>query len=427
MTVSYLLLASMVTISAQSVQDRLSAIPQVAEVQPLENSIFPQKYVLKFTQPIDHDNPAMGTFTQRVFVGDIHPDSITVLVCEGYQASYAQNPKYRDEISKLFNTNNIVVEHRYFGESKPFPEASSGETDWTWMTGRQESEDLHAIVTALKSIYHGKWVSTGISKGGQNTMIYRAHFPEDVDVSVPYVGPLCRALEDGRHEPFIAGFCGTAADRKAVKNFQIDLLKNRDSIQPLMESLAKEKNMIFNAPMDEIYDYCVLEFSFAFWQWGMPVNTIPGAGATAQEKFDFMVKASGPDYLVNDSGFTPFHVQAAKELGYYGYDTKPFRKWLHLKSAEGYFGKLFLPKGQEFVFSGYIYDKVSTFLKETDARMLFIYGEFDPWSAVKVDDPGHDNIYVFVQKGGSHRTRIATFDEPIRNEIKGILTGWLYR
>lgn len=421
-----LLLGSITGASAQSLRERLASIPMVTDVQPLESSAFQQKYVLKFTQPIDHHNPEMGTFTQRVIVGDVHPDSITVLVCEGYEAFYALRDKYRDEISRLFNTNNIVVEHRYFGESKPFP-GTAAQTDWTWMNGEQESQDLHAIVTALKSIYHGKWVSTGISKGGQNTMIYRAHFPEDVDVSVPYVGPLCKALEDGRHEPFIANFCGTPADRKAVRDFQIDLLKNRDVIQPMVDSIAKAQNMVFNAPIDEIYDYCVLEFSFAFWQWGLPVNSIPSADATPKEKLDYMIRASGPDYLVKESMYTPFHVQAAKELGYYGYDTKPFRKWLHLKSAKGYFHKLFLPEGDhDFTFSPYIYDKVSSFLKTTDARLLYIYGEYDPWSAVKVDDPGHDNIRIYIKKGGSHGTRIATFEEPVREEIIGVLTGWLY-
>ena len=35
-------------------------------------------------------------------------------------------------------------------------------------------------------------------------MIYRAFYPDDVDFSVPYVGPVCFDVEDGRHEPFIS-------------------------------------------------------------------------------------------------------------------------------------------------------------------------------------------------------------------------------
>ena len=33
-------------------------------------------------------------------------------------------------------------------------------------------------------------------------MFYRTYFPDDVDISVPYVAPLNQSLEDGRHEPF---------------------------------------------------------------------------------------------------------------------------------------------------------------------------------------------------------------------------------
>lgn len=34
-------------------------------------------------------------------------------------------------------------------------------------------DDLHAVRNAFKSIYPGKWIATGISKGGQTTLLYR--------------------------------------------------------------------------------------------------------------------------------------------------------------------------------------------------------------------------------------------------------------
>ena len=43
----------------------------------------------------------------------------------------------------------------------------------------------------------------GDQQGGQTSLLYRVFFPDDVDVSVPYVAPLCYAREDGRHEPFL--------------------------------------------------------------------------------------------------------------------------------------------------------------------------------------------------------------------------------
>ena len=46
--------------------DRIAALPQVKDVQELESTQFAEKYLVIFEQPIDHENPDMGTFTQRV-------------------------------------------------------------------------------------------------------------------------------------------------------------------------------------------------------------------------------------------------------------------------------------------------------------------------------------------------------------------------
>lgn len=409
--------------------DRLAALPSVKDVQVLESTKFAEKYLVLFEQPIDHANPQTGTFTQRVFVCGVHPDSATVVVTEGYGAQYAANPAYREELSTIFNTNNVVVEHRYFLESMPYPGVAPSDVNWDYMNASNAAADMHEVVTALKEVFKGKWISTGISKGGQNTMIYRAYYPEDVDFSVPYVGPLCRALYDGRHEPFIEEYVGTPEQRQAVKDFQIELLLRKDRLMPAYDSVCKAKGYEFNIPVDGIYDYGVLEFSFAFWQWGYPVEQIPGKDASDKEVFDYMMAICSPEYFVTWSPTSPFFVQAAKELGYYGYDMKPFkkyRKYFTIRNTDNYLEKLMLPEGVDLKFSGYLYDKISAFLLSTDARMLFIYGQFDPWSAVMPSDPHKDNIRFFIQPGGSHRARISTFPEETQKEIVSILSQWLY-
>jgi hypothetical protein len=95
---------------------------------------------------------------------------------------------------------------------------------------------------AFKKIYPDtkKWISTGISKGGQTTCIYRSYFPEDVNVSVPYVAPLARGVEDGRHEPFLRKV-GTKEERKAILNFQKRVLTRREEILPLLKTFCEEK------------------------------------------------------------------------------------------------------------------------------------------------------------------------------------------
>ena len=82
---------------------------------------FSEKYVTYFTQPLDHNRPELGTFRQRVVVSHVGFDRPTVIVTEGYGASYALSPRYREELSRMFNTNMIFVEYRYFLESTPEP------------------------------------------------------------------------------------------------------------------------------------------------------------------------------------------------------------------------------------------------------------------------------------------------------------------
>jgi hypothetical protein len=175
-----------------------------------------------------------------------------------------------------------------------------------------------------------------------------------------------------------------------------------------------------------VYDFCALEFPFAFWQWGIPVNTIPGRDASDKEVCEYLCRVSGPDYFVNDSPTTSFFVTAAKELGYYGYDTKPLKEYLTIKSAKGYLHKLFLPEELKGVkFDKTLSKKVDKFLRTTDAKMLFIYGEFDPWSAVRLGDEHGDNIYIYIDPAGSHRARIGTFSKGVQEEIIARLRGWL--
>ena len=192
-----LLFVSAAAPAQTDLQQKLGRISAITETRPLESTRFSEKYVTYFTQPLDHRRPEKGSFRQRVIVSHVGFDRPTVIVTEGYGAAYALNPKYREELSELLDANMIFVEYRYFLESTPEPK------DWQYLTAENSADDLHAVRNAFKSIYPGKWIATGISKGGQTTLLYRTFYPDDVDISVPYVAPLCYGAEDGRHEPFL--------------------------------------------------------------------------------------------------------------------------------------------------------------------------------------------------------------------------------
>ena len=411
------------TAAAQTVlQDKLKAISQITEVKPLESKEFAEKYVTYFTQPLDHDRPELGNFRQRVIVSHVGFDRPTVIVTEGYGAGYALSPRYREELSKMFNTNMIFVEYRYFLESTPEPR------DWQYLTAESSADDLHAVFKAFKKIYPGKWISTGISKGGQTTMLYRTFYPDDVDISVPYVGPLCYGVEDGRHEPFLHQV-GTAEERKKIEDFQLEVLKRKGTLLPRFEKHCTEKGYEFFGSVEEIYDYSVLEYSFALWQWGTPVSTIPTCDADDDAIYKHFMTISEPSYFAKGGGNESFFVQAARELGYYGYDIRPFKKYLSIKSSKGYLKKLMLPEDAKHIkFDKTLSKKITKFLKKSDPKMVFIYGEIDPWSAAApmwLDTSKKKNMHMFVQPRGSHRARINTLPEEMKQEAIRIIKEWL--
>ena len=73
-----------------------------------------------------------------------------------------------------------------------------------------------------------------------------------------------------------------------------------------------------------------------------------------------------------------------------------------------------------------LYHKVHDFLRDNDPKMLFIYGEVDPWSAAMVPIfKGKQNEKVFIQPRGSHRARISNMPEALKAEILTQLNQWL--
>ncbi len=407
--------------SAQTaLQEKLSQISAITETKPLQSTEFQEKYVTYFTQPLDHRHPEKGSFRQRVIVAHVGFDRPTVIVTEGYGAAYAVNPKFREELSRLFDANMIFVEHRYFLESTPEPR------DWQYLTAENSADDLHAVNAAFRSIYPGKWIATGISKGGQTTLLYRTFYPDDVDISVPYVAPLCYDVEDGRHEPFLRKV-STPEDRKKVLDFQLEVLKRRSTLLPLFKKYCMNNYMKFRVPNEEVFDYSVLEYSFAFWQWGTPVSSIPDPSASDEVLFEHLLTVSNPDYFISNSPNVSFFVQAARELGYYGYDIRPFKKYLSITSSKGYLHRLMLPEElKDMPFDKTLSKKITTYLKENDPKMIFIYGENDPWTAAGVTWlKGKKNVHVFIQPGGSHRTRISTLPEADQHEVISLIDKWL--
>ena len=96
-------------------------------------------WALQFEQPLDHANPEAGSFYQRVYVTEVDPARPTVLVTEGYGRSI----NYPSELATAIGANQVIVEHRYYGESVP------DSMDYAYLNITQAAQDLHHIRTVL--------------------------------------------------------------------------------------------------------------------------------------------------------------------------------------------------------------------------------------------------------------------------------------
>lgn len=402
---------------------KLNKLPNISNITPLESNHFAEKYQLFIEQKLEPLELNSATFQQRIILLHAGFDRPTILVTEGYGAQYSLNPNYTEELATLLHANIIFVEYRYFMESTPQP------INWDYLTVENSLYDLHNINRTFKNIYTNQWISTGVSKGGQTCMAYRAYFPDDVDFSIPYVAPLNRSTEDGRHEKFISNI-STKKARKRITDFQIEVLKRKETLLPLFQEYCKNKGYTFRCPIEEIFDFNVLEYSFAFWQWGTSLEKIPNHKTNDDIIFSHFITICEPSYFAEQTNIYSFFVQAARELGYYGYNTKPFRKYLSIKNSKGYLHKIMLSKElKELKFEKELYNKVRAYLKYNDPKMIFIYGENDPWSASGVQTwlktKKKKNMHIFIQPEGDHRTRIKTLPTPMQKEILSILEKWI--
>ncbi len=392
----------------------LRSIPDIEIKQIMADTIFTEAYEIMITQPIDHNNPDGPKFKEQIFLSHIDKDKPVVIELDGYAVDNRTS-----ELTRLLGCNQIMVEHRYFGESVPEP------YDWMYLDFKQAAADHHHIIQLLKEFYKGKWISTGISKGGSTVIFHKRFYPDDVDVSVPYVGPVIRSTEDQRFYEFFKNV-STQECRNRVKDFQTLCFKKRDQLYPMFLTNAENKKLTYNiAGNEKAYEYSILEYSFAYWQFSDGnCSKIPDSTASLKEIFEHLNTNGGVNYF-DDASITssyPFFYQCYTNYGYYAYDIADFKNYI--KYADGH-TQFFIPPGVNPVFNSEPMKDISNWVQNEAENCIFIYGDSDPYSAASVCLSGKTNSIKMVLPGGSHRTRIKSFSKKDRELIYSKLEEWL--
>lgn len=144
---------------------------------------------MTISQPLDHANPGGASFDQEIdtLVPQQAPASSPVFFILGNEHDLTQQ-----ELIKTWNAYGapadvifVQAEHRGYGQSV------SSDTDQTvpaYVTVDQALADYHQVVTELKKVYTGPWMSAGYSYGGGLSIDFAAKYPDDVKVTLSSSG-----------------------------------------------------------------------------------------------------------------------------------------------------------------------------------------------------------------------------------------------
>ncbi|WP_394839853.1 hypothetical protein LVJ94_23480 [Pendulispora rubella] len=405
--------------------EQLRHVPGVVQATEIDiRPTGPRSFVIRFEQPVDHHHPDGPKFTERFSMLYRSRDLPMVIDSTGYALRSLTSVR-PNEPTRILASNEILLEHRFFGESVPSP------VDYSNVTSFQSASDEHRIIEALRPLFPKKWLSTGASKGGMTAMSHRYFYPDDVYATIAYVAPLNFDTSDPRYVAFLE-HVGDASCRQKLKDFQVELLRRRAEIEPLMLAEAAASGDSYEAlGIHRALDVTVTEAPFFFWQYsGTTCADVPPSSATTQQLFD--VLQNGIYYpSVSDTGFGDKGLfshaaglyQAATEHGYAGFQYAHTRPYL----TPGFFDEpaIFPPFGVEKRYSPLLSMKIGAWSYGRAERVILVYGENDPWSAGAFSVSRSNDSYRYIAPQTDHSAGIWALGESDRAEAVATLRRWM--
>ncbi len=374
-------------------------------------------FQLAVTQPVDHAVTGGATFQQDVTLASGDLARPMVAYTTGYDNYWYEYPS---EPAQLLQANQISLEYRFFGSSRPEP------ADWTKLTIEQAAADEHHVIELLKSIYQAPWITSGGSKGGMTASYHMRFWPDDVAGTAPYVAPLSFGAADPRYAGFLDSD-GTPACRQALRDVEVELLKPARFDAMKARAIANQGSRTFTRiQIGPAVEGGISGIEWAFWQYRgvADCGSVPAVTATDAAMWAFLKDTSNPlDY--DDTSlarFEPYYYQTLAELGDVdgGGD---YLQGLTRYTAADYDGIFPAGVARPTLRTEAMTD-IDQWVQTSGHHMLFVYGEYDPYSA------GHytlgaatDSAELFVPQG-THNDGIANLVPADQTTALAKLAAW---
>ena len=189
-------------LSVQTTSSLQSQFPQ--QTTPAnKNCKHPEQWL---TQPLDHSNISSGTFQQKFYTStEFYKPGGPVLFFQGEETSVLDcvESTILYDFAKSLHAVVAIMEHRYFGLSKPFP---GNETDytpaqWKYLTLDNVMDDAVNFVTSLRRNTTGSdkapvFAASG-SYGGFLMTMFRQNRPDTFTGVIASAPPLRSSYGEG--------------------------------------------------------------------------------------------------------------------------------------------------------------------------------------------------------------------------------------
>ena len=384
----------------------LAALPHVTSVAetPCGDYVTGQVrcFSIQFDQPITHEDPEGKRFSQRLFLAHRGCESPNLVGDWGYSQDYF----FDDELSVLYQTNALWIEHRFQGESLP----AATDWDWTALTIENGATDMHEIVDAFKQHYGGRWVSTGASKGGVTATYHKFLFPDDLDGAIPYVAPASRFRVDSAYQTYLNTTLPEPCAQR-VRDVQVAALTTRRAM--MLQRIAAAAG-----PGGEALtlEYATAHFDWAFWQYyGVEycanVPTAASSDTVFWNFFSFFTGLSPAAPAIDETAsYGALYYEWLTEQGFAlqinAQITPHLAEPSALATMEDNFQQMFpgvaLPR-----YDGSVTGRTRAWVRDQAENVLLIYGQYDPWSGGAMDDPTRPSSGRFFVPDATHGAQIS--------------------
>jgi hypothetical protein len=262
------------------------------------------------------------------------------------------------------------------------------------------------------------------------SVYHRRFFPEDVVGAIVLAAPNdVDDVEDSAYSNFFLQVGTDANCRAALASVQNEALgPRRVALEGALAELQRA-GLTFDRTLgspDRALEVAVTDLPFLFWQyygeWLCPA--VPTPTATDAEVIDFI------DGIVSLAFYTdqfiepivPYYVQAGTELGFPSPDTAHL---VGLRYPAINAPRSFVPSAISLTFDPAAMADIDTWVRQAGSRLLFVYGERDPWSAEPFRlGAGSRDSYSFTAPQANHLLRLDQLGPADRQLAVATIERW---